>query len=75
MWFKPFNCINELSADTQPVEQPSSLMVRIQNVPNFTTLDVLEIDVGRRHPDIQSKLMSYIRARRFELADSTTMAD
>lgn len=42
-------------------------MVQIQNAPDLTTLDVLEIDVGSRHPDIQPKLMGYIRARRFEL--------
>ncbi|MFC2996190.1 hypothetical protein ACFODO_13105, partial [Acinetobacter sichuanensis] len=59
--------LNELNVDAQPIGQPPSLMVQIQNAPDLTTLDVLEIDVGSRHPDIQPKLMGYIRARRFEL--------
>nr|WP_228257053.1 hypothetical protein [Acinetobacter piscicola] len=59
--------LSELSVDAQPIEQPPSLMVQIQNAPDLTTLDALEIDVGGRHPDIQPKLMGYIRARRFEL--------
>ncbi|QOW45507.1 hypothetical protein [Acinetobacter piscicola] len=59
--------LSELSVDAQPIEQPPSLMVQIQNAPDLTTLDALEIDVGSRHPDIQPKLMGYIRARRFEL--------
>ena len=61
------NRLNALSVDAQPIEQPPSLMVQIQNAPDLTTLDALEIDVGGRHPDIQPKLMGYIRARRFEL--------
>lgn len=61
------NRLNALSVDAQPIEQPPSLMVQIQNAPDLTTLDTLEIDVGGRHPDIQPKLMGYIRARRFEL--------
>ncbi|MFC2997369.1 hypothetical protein ACFODO_19410 [Acinetobacter sichuanensis] len=59
--------LSELNVDAQPIGQPPSLMVQIQNAPDLTTLDVLEIDVGSRHPDIQPKLMGYIRARRFEL--------
>ena len=59
--------LNELNVDAQPIGQPPSLMVQIQNAPDLTTLDVLEIDVGSRHPDIQPKLMGYVRARRFEL--------
>ena len=58
--------LSELNVDAQ-IEQPPSLMVQIQNAPDLTTLDVLEIDVGSRHPDIQPKLMGYVRARRFEL--------
>ncbi|NNP72099.1 hypothetical protein A7P53_06425 [Acinetobacter defluvii] len=61
------NRLNTLSADAQPIEQPPSLMVQIQNAPDLTALDALEIDVHGRHPDIQPKLMGYIRARRFEL--------
>jgi len=49
------------------IEETPSLMVQIQNAPDLTALDVLEIDVGARHPDIQSKLMGYVKKRRFEL--------
>lgn len=49
------------------IEETPSLMVQIQNAPDLTALDVLEIDVGARHPDIQSKLMDYVKKRRFEL--------
>ncbi|MFC2997579.1 hypothetical protein ACFODO_20505 [Acinetobacter sichuanensis] len=59
--------LSELNVDAQPIGQPPSLMVQIQNAPDLTTLDVLEIDVSSRHPDIQPKLMGYVRARRFEL--------
>lgn len=48
------------------IESPS-LMVQIQNAPDLTALDVLEIDVDSCHPDIQTKLMSYVKTRRFEL--------
>ncbi|WP_372402936.1 hypothetical protein ACDW34_09035 [Acinetobacter piscicola] len=65
------NRLNALSVDAQPIEQPPSLMVQIQNAPDLTTLDALEIDVGGRHPDIQPKLMGYIRARRFELENGS----
>ncbi len=58
----------ELKAMEEPKsEEPPSLMVQIQNAPDLTALDVLEIDVGSRHPDIQSKLMGYVKKRRFEL--------
>lgn len=46
---------------------PPSLMVQIENAPDLTTLDALEIDVSARHPDIQPKLMGYVRKRRVEL--------
>ena len=49
------------------IEETPSLMVQIQNAPDLTALDVLEIDVGSRHPDIQSKLMGCVKKRRFEL--------
>ncbi|MFV5365464.1 hypothetical protein [Acinetobacter oleivorans] len=55
-------------ADEKPVEsEPPSLMVQIQNAPDLTTLDALEIDVAARDPQIQPKLMGYVRKRRFEL--------
>jgi hypothetical protein len=49
------------------IEETPSLMVQIQNAPDLTALDVLEIDVGSRHPDIQPSLMGYVKKRRFEL--------
>ncbi|MDC4353917.1 hypothetical protein ACT43G_04510 [Acinetobacter baumannii] len=55
-------------ADEKPVEsEPPSLMVQIQNAPDLTTLDALEIDVAARDPLIQPKYMGYIRKRRYEL--------
>ena len=30
-------------------------MVQIQNAPDLTALDALEIDVSTRHPDIQPR--------------------
>ncbi|OCZ72950.1 hypothetical protein [Acinetobacter pittii] len=55
-------------ADETPVESaPPSLMVQIQNAPDLTTLDALEIDVAARDPQIQPKLMGYVRKRRYEL--------
>ena len=49
------------------IEETPSLMAQIQNAPDLTALDVLEIDVGSRHPDIQPSLMGYVKRRRFEL--------
>lgn len=57
----------ELSQLNVEVTETPSLMVQIQNAPDLTTLDVLEIDVGSRHPGIQPKLMSCVTKRRFEL--------
>lgn len=57
----------ELSQLNVEVTETPSLMVQIQNAPDLTALDVLEIDVGSRHPDIQPKLMSCVTKRRFEL--------
>lgn len=51
-------------------EQPPSLMVQIQNAPDLTTLDALEIDVSARAPEIQPKLMDYVKKRRFELENA-----
>ncbi|EXD55968.1 hypothetical protein, partial [Acinetobacter baumannii] len=57
--------LSELS-DNKPAESdPPSLMVQIQNAPDLTTLDALEIDVAACDPQIQPKLMGYIRKRRF----------
>ncbi|MFN0297701.1 hypothetical protein ACKVE0_09235 [Acinetobacter albensis] len=57
----------ELSQLNIEVTETPSLMVQIQNAPDLTALDVLEIDVGSRHPGIQPKLMSCVTKRRFEL--------
>lgn len=55
-------------ADEKPVEsEPPSLMVQIQNALDLTTLDALEIDVAARDPQIQPKLMGFVKKRRFEL--------
>ena len=51
-------------------EQPPSLMVQIQNAPDLTSLDALEIDVSARAPEIQPKLMDYVKKRRFELENA-----
>ncbi|MGQ1468042.1 hypothetical protein ACT4WO_12765 [Acinetobacter baumannii] len=59
-------------ADEKPVEsEPPSLMVQIQNAPDLTTLDALEIDVAARDPQIQSRLMDFVKKRRFELENPT----
>ncbi|MFP0869887.1 hypothetical protein ACLD0L_15440 [Acinetobacter baumannii] len=59
-------------ADEKPAESdPPSLMVQIQNAPDLTTLDALEIDVAARDPQIQPKLMGYVRKRRYELENPT----
>ncbi|MHA3112920.1 hypothetical protein [Acinetobacter sp. ANC 4193] len=58
----------ELDAQNKTNPQsPPSLMVQIQNAPDLTTLDALEIDVSERHPDIQPKLMACVLKRRVEL--------
>ncbi|AVE46011.1 hypothetical protein B9X49_15775 [Acinetobacter baumannii] len=63
--------LSELS-DNKPAESdPPSLMVQIQNAPDLTTLDALEIDVAARDPQIQPKLMGYVRKRRYELENPT----
>ncbi|HAV5400811.1 TPA: hypothetical protein JI075_15900, partial [Acinetobacter baumannii] len=52
--------------------EPPSLMVQIQNAPDLTTLDALEIDVAARDPQIQSRLMDFVKKRRFELENHTS---
>ncbi|HAV5779923.1 hypothetical protein ACLDZE_13505 [Acinetobacter baumannii] len=60
-------------ADEKPVEsEPPSLMVQIQNAPDLTTLDALAIDVAARDPQIQSRLMDFVKKRRFELQNAAS---
>ncbi|HFG6939069.1 MULTISPECIES: hypothetical protein [Acinetobacter calcoaceticus/baumannii complex] len=59
--------LEELEKEKSSSGEPPSLMVQIQNAPDLTTLDALEIDVAARDPQIQPKLMGYVRKRRFEL--------
>lgn len=59
-------CELQEQSKIQPKEPPS-LMVQIQNAPDLTALDALEIDVFARHPDIQPRLMGYVKKRRVEL--------
>lgn len=55
-------------ANQKPAEsEPPSLMIQIQNAPDLTTLDALEIDVAARDPQIQPRLMDFVKKRRFEL--------
>lgn len=68
--------LEELQSQGDTVQQePPSLMVQIQNAPDLTTLDALEIDVSTRHPDIQPRLMGYVKKRRFELEQATAAND
>ncbi|MDC4413917.1 hypothetical protein NQ659_09530 [Acinetobacter baumannii] len=59
--------LEELEKEKAPSGEPPSLMVQIQNAPDLTTLDALEIDVAARDPQIQSRLMDFVKKRRFEL--------
>ncbi|MBN6539667.1 hypothetical protein [Acinetobacter pittii] len=59
--------LEELEKEKAPSGEPPSLMVQIQKAPDLTTLDALEIDVAARDPQIQPKLMGYVRKRRYEL--------
>lgn len=61
--------LQQNKADVAP-----SLMVRIQNAPDLTELDALEIDVSSLDPVIQPEMMRYIRTRRLELEKSSTAA-
>ena len=68
--------LEELQSQIDTVQQePPSLMVQIQNAPDLTTLDALEIDVSARHPDIQPRLMGYVKKRRFELEQLESAAN
>ncbi|MFW1859160.1 hypothetical protein [Acinetobacter defluvii] len=59
--------LNELNVGVEADVQLPSLMVRIHNSKNEHELNELLPEIRSRHPDIQPKLMGYIRARRFEL--------
>ncbi|MGQ0789890.1 hypothetical protein ACT4WX_16830 [Acinetobacter baumannii] len=63
--------LEELEKSKVSATEPPLLMVQIQNAPDLTTLDALEIDVAARDPLIQPKLMGYIRKRRYELENPT----
>ncbi|TPS84024.1 hypothetical protein, partial [Acinetobacter baumannii] len=58
--------LEELEKEKASANEPPSLMVQIQNAPDLTTLDALEIDVAARDPQIQSRLMDFVKKRRFE---------
>ncbi|MDC4871775.1 hypothetical protein [Acinetobacter baumannii] len=64
--------LEELEKSKAPTNEPPSLMVQIQNAPDLTTLDALEIDVAARDPQIQSRLMDFVKKRRFELENHTS---
>lgn len=59
--------LQEIARTEVEINTPPSLMVQIQNAPDLTALDALEIDVSARSPEIQPKLMDYVKKRRFEL--------
>ncbi|OTU48649.1 hypothetical protein CAT36_18075 [Acinetobacter pittii] len=62
--------LEQLEKEKAPSGEPPSLMVQIQNAPDLTTLDALEIDVAARDPQIQPRLMDFVKKRRFELENS-----
>ncbi|ANC38157.1 hypothetical protein [Acinetobacter baumannii] len=64
--------LEELEKSKVPANEPPSLMVQIQNAPDLTKLDALEIDVAARDPQIQSRLMDFVKKRRFELENPTS---
>ncbi|MDC4804038.1 hypothetical protein NQ812_12540 [Acinetobacter baumannii] len=64
--------LEELEKSKVSATEPPSLMVQIQNAPDLTTLDALEIDVAARDPLIQPKLMGYVRKRRYELENAAS---
>lgn len=63
----------EVLQQNKAAEQPS-LMVRIQNAPDLTVLDALEIDVSSLDPVIQPEMMRYVRTRRLELEKASCVA-
>ncbi|RKG33021.1 hypothetical protein [Acinetobacter tianfuensis] len=64
--------LQELAPAAAEIKEPPSLMVQIQNAPDLTALDALEIDVSTRHAEIQPKLMGYVKRRRFELENQAS---
>jgi hypothetical protein len=63
-------------ANIKPAEgEPPSLMVQIQNAPDLTTLDALEIDVAARDPQIQPRLMDFVKKRRYELENPAVLKE
>ncbi|MDO7494775.1 hypothetical protein Q5X77_13315 [Acinetobacter baumannii] len=64
--------LEELEKSKVQATEPPSLMVQIQNAPDLTTLDALEIDVAARDPQIQSRLMDFVKKRRFELQNAAS---
>ena len=65
--------LEELEKEKAPSGEPPSLMVQIQNAPDLTTLDALEIDVASRALEIQPKLMGFVKKRRFELESTVVV--
>lgn len=64
--------LEELEKSKVSATEPPSLMVQIQNAPDITTLNALEIDVAARDPQIQSRLMDFVKKRRFELENAAS---
>lgn len=62
----------EVLQQNKAAEQPS-LMVRIQNAPDLTSLDALEIDVSSLDPVIQPEMMRHVRNRRLELEKASSV--
>lgn len=67
------NRLEELQ-QIKAAEQPS-LMVRIQNAPDLTALDALEIDVSSLDPVIQPEMMRYVRTRRLQLEQTASIIE
>ncbi|NAR55624.1 hypothetical protein GPS59_17180 [Acinetobacter haemolyticus] len=67
------NRLEELQ-QIKAAEQPS-LMVRIQNAPDLTALDALEIDVSSLDPVIQPEMMRYVRTRRLQLEQTASLIE
>ncbi|HCU1935959.1 hypothetical protein ROR68_03505 [Acinetobacter baumannii] len=59
--------LEELEKSKAPANEPPSLMVQIQNAPDLTTLDALEIDISEADERIQERLMELVVKRRKEL--------
>ena len=56
-------------------KEPPSLLVRIQNAPDLTELDALEIDVSARDPQIVPALMAEVLKRRKQLEAPVNLID